>query len=434
MRTTAVLVTLAAAAAHAQMKAPRDVSGLDAIYPELDALYLDLHKNPELSGREEKTAAKMSERLRRLGYEVTTGVGGNGVVGVLRNGPGPTVLLRTELDALPVEEKTGLPYASKATATDPAGKTVPVMHACGHDVHMASWAGAAALLARGKDRWRGTLVMVGQPAEETVAGAKAMLADRFFERFPKPDFSVAIHDSSDLPAGRVAWIPGYALANVDSVDVTIFGRGGHGAKPETTVDPVVIAARTVLSLQTLVSREKDPLEPAVVTVGSIHGGNKHNIIPDEVHLQITVRSYTPQVRKQLLDGIARIAKAEAAAAAAPREPEIRTGEGANATFNDPAVTRRLGAMLARELGQDNVLEGKPEMVAEDFGEFGKAAGVPSVLLRVGAVEPGKYAAAQRSGAPLPSLHSATFAPDREPTIRTGATVLALSALELLGKR
>ena len=432
MRTA--VVAMLAAAAPAQPKAPRDALGLDAIYPELDALYLDLHKSPELSGREEKTAAKLADRLRRLGYEVTTGVGGTGVVGVLRNGSGPTVLLRTELDALPVEEKTGLPYASKVTSTDPTGKTVPVMHACGHDVHMASWTGAAALLARAKDRWRGTLVMVGQPAEETVAGAKAMLADRFFERFPKPDFSVAVHDSSDLPAGKVAWIPGYALANVDSVDVTLFGRGGHGAKPETTVDPVVIAARTVLALQTLVSREKDPLEPAVVTVGSIHGGNKHNIIPDDVHLQITVRSYTPQVRKQLLDGIARIAKAEAAAAAAPREPEIRTGEGANATFNDPAVTKRLGAMLARELGQENVVEGRPEMVAEDFGEFGKAAGVPSVLLRIGAVEPAKHASAKASGTPLPSLHSATFAPDREPTIRTGVTVLALSALELFGKR
>jgi amidohydrolase len=413
--------------------APAGLDGLEAISPELDALYLDLHKTPELSSREEKTAAKLADRLRRLGYQVTTGVGGTGVVGVLRNGTGPTVLLRTEMDALPVEEKTGLSYASKVTATDSAGKTVPVMHACGHDVHMASWTGAATLLARNKGRWRGTVVMVGQPAEETVQGARAMLADGFFARFPKPDFSLAVHDSSDLPAGKVAFVPGYALANVDSVDLTIFGRGGHGAKPETTVDPVVIAARTVLALQTLVSREKDPLEPAVVTVGSIHGGNKHNIIPDEVHLQITVRSYTAAVRKQLLDGIARIAKAEAAAAAAPRPPEIRTSEGANATYNDPAITKRLGAMLARELGQDNVIEGRPEMVAEDFGEFGKAAGVPSVLLRVGAVEPARYAAAKASGAALPSLHSATFAPEYQPAIRTAATALTLSALELLGK-
>ena len=429
MRTAAALL-LAAAASQSQ---PR-IEGLDALYPELDALYLDLHRSPELSSHEEKTAAKLADRLKRLGYEVTPRVGGTGVVGVLRNGSGPTVLLRTEMDALPVEEKTGLPYASTATATDPAGKTVPVMHACGHDVHMASWTGAAALLARSKARWSGTVVMVAQPAEETVGGAHAMLADGFLQRFPKPDFAVAVHDSSDLPAGTVAYVPGYALANVDSVDVTIFGRGGHGAYPHKTVDPVVIAARTVLALQTLVSREKDPLEPAVLTVGSIHGGTKYNIIPDDVHLQITVRSYTPQVRKQLLDGIARIAKAEAAAALAPREPEIRTGEGANATYNDPGLTRRLGAMLARELGKDSVIEGKPEMVAEDFGEFGKAAVAPSVMLRVGAVEKSKYEAAKKSGDPLPSLHSATFAPDREPTIRTATTVLTLSALELLAKK
>jgi amidohydrolase len=433
MRTTAAAtILLAASTAFAQGKT-RSIEGLDAIYPQLDALYLDIHKNPELSGGEEKTAAKLADQLQRLGYAVTTKVGGTGVVGVLRNGSGPTVLLRTELDALPVEEKTGLPYASKATAMDRAGKTVPIMHACGHDVHMASWTGAAMLLAQAKDRWRGTLVMVAQPAEETVQGAKAMLADGFLSRFPKPDFAVAVHDNADLPAGKVGYVSGYALANVDSVDLTIFGRGGHGAKPETTVDPIVIAARTILALQTLVSREKDPLEPAVLTVGSIHGGNKHNIIPDDVHLQMTVRSYTPEVRKQLLDGIARIAKYEAAAANAPREPEVRTSEGSNATYNDPALTKRLATMLARQLGADNVVERRPEMVAEDFGEFGRAAKVPSVTLAVGAVEPGKYAAAKAAGKPLPSLHSATFAPDREPTIRTATTTLVLSALELFQK-
>ncbi len=430
MHTAVLALLLVAAPGHST---PPAISGLDALYPQLDALYIDLHQNPELSGKETKTAAKLAERLRPLGYEVATSVGGTGVVGVLRNGKGPTVLLRTELDALPVEEKTGLPYASKATAKDPAGKTVPVMHACGHDVHMASWTGAATLLARGKDRWRGTVMMIAQPAEETVQGAKAMLADGLFSRFPKPDFAVAVHDKSDLPAGKVAFVPGYALANVDSVDMTLFGRGGHGAKPETTVDPIVMAARTVLALQGLVSREKDPLEPAVVTVGSIQGGFKHNIIPDQVHLQLTVRSYTPEVRKQLLDGIVRIAKAEAAVSMAPREPEVRFSEPANATYNDPPVTRRLAAMLARELGQQNVVEGKPEMIAEDFGEFGRAAGVPSVWLRVGTVEPARYAQAVQKGEPLPSLHSGTFAPDRERTIRTGATVLTLSALELLGK-
>jgi hippurate hydrolase len=266
------------------------IDGLDAIYPQLDALYLDLHQAPELAMHEEKTSARLAAELKKLGYEVTTGVGGTGVVGVLKNGKGPTVLLRTELDALPVEEKTGLPFASKATGVNPAGQTVPVMHACGHDAHMAAWTGTAALLARQKSHWRGTVLMIGQPAEEIVAGSRAMLADGLFTRFPKPDFAIAVHDSSDKPAGKVYYVPEYGMAGVDSVDVTIFGRGGHGAKPNATVDPVVIAARTVLAWQTLVSREKDPLDPAVLSVGSIHGGTRYNIIPDEVKLQLTVRA------------------------------------------------------------------------------------------------------------------------------------------------
>jgi hippurate hydrolase len=420
------------AASAARADAPdRGLAGLDEIYPKLDALYLDLHKDPELSMKEEKTAARLAIELKALGYDVTTGVGGTGVVGVLRNGAGPTVLLRTELDGLPIEEKTGLPYASTVKMIDVNGKTQPAMHACGHDIHMAGWTGAAALLARHKDLWRGTVVMVGQPGEEIVRGARAMLADGLFKRFPKPNFAIAVHDSSDEPAGKVLIVPGFGMASVDSVDLTLFGRGGHGAKPHTTVDPVLLAARTVLALQTLISREKDPLEPAVITVGSIHGGTKHNIIPDEVKLQITVRTYSPAVRKQLLDGIARIAKAEAASVNSPREPEIKVSESQDATYNDPALARRLEAALAQGLGKANVLEGKPEMVAEDFGELGKAAGVPSVLIRVGAVEPKKHAAAIAAGTPLPSLHSATFAPDRERTIRTDTSVLVLSVLELL---
>jgi hippurate hydrolase len=412
---------------------PAGLEGLDALYPQLDALYLDLHKSPELSGKEEKTAAKLADQLRKLGYEVTTGVGGTGVVGVLRNGKGPTVLVRTELDALPIEEKTGLPYASQVTTTNASGQSVPVMHACGHDVHMSPWVGAAALLARDKARWRGTLVMVGQPAEETVMGAQAMIKDGLVTRFPKPDYCLAVHDSHDAPSGKVMVTPGYALANVDSVDVSIFGKSGHGAHPEATVDPIVIAARTVLALQTLVSREKDPFEPAVLTVGSIHGGTKYNIIPDEVKLQITLRTYKPEVRKMFLDGIARIAKAESAASNAPKEPVVKVAESANATYNDPALSKRLLSMLGRELGAANVGEWHPEMVAEDFGELCKAAGSPSVQLRIGAVEPAKFEAAMKSGTPLPSLHSSGFAPDRERTIKTGASTLTLSALELLGK-
>ena len=423
MKPISAALLFVALSARAETARP-SLPGLDALYPALDALYLDLHRHPELSLHEGKTALKLASQLSAAGYQVTPGVGGTGVVGVLRNGQGPTVLLRTELDALPVEEKTGLPYAS----------TVPgVMHACGHDVHMSAWTGAATLLAQGKDKWRGTVVMVGQPAEETVQGARAMLADGLFKRFPKPDFSLAVHDSSDAPAGRVMVIPGFAMANVDSVDITIFGRGGHGAKPETTIDPIPIAARTVLALQTIISREKDPQEPAVITVGSIHGGSKHNIIPDEVKLQLTVRTYKPEVRAQLLAAIARVAKGEALAAGATREPLVTTSEGQSATYNDPAVTRRIGAALARDLGQENVVEGRPDMVAEDFGEFGKAAGVPSVLLRFGAVEPARYEAAIKAGTPLPGLHSSTFVPDRERAIKSGATILTLAALELLGK-
>ena len=409
------------------------IAGVDQIYPHLDALYIDLHKNPELSSHEEKTAAKMADELRKLGYEVTTGVGGTGVVGVLLSGKGPTVLVRTELDALPIEEKTGLPYASHVTATDPNGKTVPVMHACGHDIHMSSWVGAATLLAQEKDRWRGTLVMVGQPAEETVKGAEAMIKDGLVKRFPKPDYCVAVHDSHDAPAGKVMVTPGYALANVDSVDVTLFGKSGHGAHPEATVDPIVIAAKTVLGWQTLVSREKDPFDPVVLTVGSIHGGTKYNIIPDSVALQITLRTYKPEVRKLMLEGIARIAKAESVAANSPKEPIVKVAESANATYNDPALSKRLLSMLGRELGEQNVSEWHPEMVAEDFSELCKAAGSPGVQLRIGAVEPAKFAQAQKTGETLPSLHSSGFAPDRERTIKTGVEVLTLSALELLAK-
>ena len=406
---------------------------LDSIYPDLDALYRDLHQHPELSSREVNTAAKLAERMRQLGYEVQTGVGGNGVVAVLKNGAGPAVLIRTDMDALPVEEKTGLPYASKATSPDPAGKIVPVMHACGHDVHMTSWIGAATLLAQAKDRWRGTVIFIGQPAEETVAGAKGMLEAGLLKRVPKLDFTLAIHDNADLPSGKVGIVHGYTLANVDSVDVTIFGKSGHGAWPHKTVDPIVIAARTVVALQTLVSRETNPLDPAVVTVGSIHGGTKYNIIPDDVHLQLTVRSYKPEVRKHLLEGIGRIAKAEAAAAGAPKEPVVSIAESTNATYNEPKLIDRLASALSTQLGAANVVDVDPVMGAEDFGEYGRAAGTPSAFIWVGAVEPARFEKAQATGETLPPLHSSLFAPDRERTLRTGVTTLVVSALELLGK-
>jgi amidohydrolase len=409
--------------------------GLDAAYPSLDALYRDLHQNPELSLHEEKTAAKLAARLRTLGFDVTEHVGGTGIVGVLRNGKGPTVLVRTELDALPVKEATGLPYASTATYKDETGTLLPVMHACGHDVHMTSWVGAATLLANSKDTWRGTLLFVGEPAEELGRGANMMVADGFLKRFPHPDFSIAVHDSGFYAAGTVALVSGFAHANVDMVDITIYGKGGHGALPQLTIDPIVIAARTVVTLQTIVAREVNPLDPAVVTVGSIHGGTKHNIIPDEVKLQLTVRSYKAEVQKQLLSAIERIAKAEALAARAPKEPAVVVlkEQSALALYNDPKLTERLATALRRGLGDAAVVEGQPIMASEDFGVFGRAAGVPSVYIFLGAAEPAALAKAQLAGTAVPGIHSALFAPDRVPTLRTGISALTLSALELLGK-
>jgi hippurate hydrolase len=415
-----------------QSAVPPVQEAIASIYPDLERLYKDLHQTPELSLHEEKTAAKMAERLRALGFEVTTGVGGHGVVAILRNGKGPTVMVRADMDALPVQEKTGLPYASKVTAKDDSGETVPVMHACGHDVHMTSWVGAATILSKQKDRWRGTLMMIAQPAEEKGNGALRMLEDGLFTRFPKPDFAIALHDTPEGPAGKIAYTPGYALASVDSVDIAIFGKGGHGAYPHRTVDPIVIAARFVTALQTIVARENDPLDPAVVTVGSIHGGTKHNIVPDEVKLQLTVRSYKEEVRKRLLSGIERIARAEAEAAGAPKPPEMKVTEGTPATLNDPALSKRLAAAFAKAFGAENVVETPPVMGGEDFSEYGRA-GVPAVIFWIGAANPAKFAAAKAAGESLPSLHSPLFAPEPEPTVKTGVASLVVGARELLGK-
>jgi amidohydrolase len=427
-------LVLAASIAAAQSPPPGNsaLEPLPALMPDLEKLYLDLHQSPELSWHEEKTSAKMAERLRALGYRVTTGLAGHGVVGILENGAGPTVMLRTDLDALPVEERTGLPYASKVRTKDDDGNDVPVMHACGHDVHMSSWIGAATLLARGRSLWRGTVMLVGQPAEEKGNGAAAMLKDGLFTRFRKPDYAIGLHDTPGMPAGKLAVTSGYAYANVDSVDVRIFGRGGHGALPYTTVDPIVIAARTIVALQTLVSRENSPFDPAVVTVGSIHGGTKHNIIPDEVKLQLTVRSYKDEVRKRLLAGIERIARAEAAAAGAPKPPGVTVVDGTASVYNDPAVAKRLLAAFARAFGPQNVAEGKPFMVSEDFSEYGRA-GVPSVDFDLGAAEPHRFEAAQKGGPPMPSLHSSEWAPDYPAAIRMGASSLTVAALEFLGE-
>jgi hippurate hydrolase len=403
---------------------------VDTIYPQLQALYRDLHAHPELSAHETGTSAKLAGRLKELGYDVTTGVGGTGLVGVLKNGTGPTVALRVALAALPVVENTGLPFASQVKTKDAVGAEVGVMHACGHDAHMAAWIGTATLMARDRKSWRGTLVLVGQPAEEIGVGAQAMMADGLLKRFPRPDFALAIHDDARRLAGEIGISGGPILTNADSLDMTVYGRGGHGARPEATIDPVLIASRIVVTLQSVVAREMNPLDPAVITVGSIHGGTKHNIIPDEVKLQLTVRSFDEPVRMKLLAAIDRIAKAEAQAAGAERMPTIKRTIVAQAMSNDPALAARLQKALLRQLGPDQVKDEKPEMVSEDFTEW-SLAGVPSVMMRIGAVPQDKYDAAMKNDAPLPSLHSSRFAPDAEPTIKAAIAAEVLSLRELL---
>ena len=400
-------------------------------------LYQQLHAKPELSFHEKQTAKTLSKELRRLSFKVTEQIGGHGLVAVMKNGDGPTVLLRADMDALPIQEQTGKPYASKVTTTDEDGNTVPVMHACGHDVHMTVFIGTARKLVAEKDQWRGTLVMIGQPAEERGAGARAMLADGLFERFPLPDYNLALHVNANLPAGTIGYTPGYALASVDSVDIAVHGIGGHGAYPHTTRDPVVLSAQIINSLQTLVSREIAPVEPGVVTVGSIHGGTKHNIIPDRVDLQLTVRAYSEATRQTLLGGIQRIAEGQAQAAGLPQDkwPTVTIKDEATpSTYNDPELVQRLLPSFTHELGAEQVRELPPVMGGEDFSQYGRTKhDIPSLLFWLGAVEPEKYAEAQASGSALPSLHSPFFAPDADKTIATGVQVMSAAARTLLDK-
>ena len=435
-----VIPLLLGFAVSAQDAAIRDAvrSRVDAEYPALSELYQHLHANPELSLHEAKTSARLADELRRAGYDVTPRVGNHGIVAVSKNGAGPTVLVRADMDALPVKEQTGLPFASKVTTKDDAGNDVPVMHACGHDMHMTALVGVARVLAQMKDRWQGTLVLIGQPAEERGGGASAMLKDGLFIRFPKPDFCLALHDSAELAAGTLGYTPGFAMANVDSVDITVRGLGGHGAHPDKTKDPVVLAAQIVLALQTIVSRERDPLEPAVVTVGSIHGGTKHNIIPDEVKLQLTVRSYTDEVRTQTLAAIQRIARGQAIAAGIPDDhlPVVNVeAEFTAATYNDPKLTERLVGVFNGWFGTTNVLQRKPSMGGEDFGDYGRTEHkIPICMFSVGGVKPEALKESARTGKPLPSLHSSLWAPDAEPTIKTGITAMTAAVLELMGKK
>ena len=417
---------------------------IDQQMPSILDSYKKLHAAPELSYFEEKSSAWVAGELRQAGFEVTDHFGKYpdpklkpyGVVAVLRNGSGPVVLVRTDLDALPVQEATGLPYSSHVRATNEMGQDVPVMHACGHDIHMSVFVATARVLAQLRKQWHGTLIMIGQPAEERGAGAKAMLAGGLYEKFPRPDFAIGLHDNATLATGKIGWVSGPALASVDSVDVTIFGRGGHGAYPHTTIDPVVLAAETVLAWQTIVSREISPLDPAVVTVGSIHGGTKHNIIPDEVKLQLTVRAYKREVRDHIIEAIGRIARGIASTRGLPADRlpvvSVEEAESIPSTINDPKLVERLVTAWNKALGPANVQPMEPVMGGEDFGLYALPDhSIPAMQLWVGAVDPQKADAGARGEIVLPSLHSALFAPVPEPTIRTGTRAMVSAVLDLM---
>ena len=413
--------------AHAELDVARLKPAIEASvesdYPKLDALYKDIHAHPELAFQEEKTAAKLAAEMRALGFEVTEKVGKTGLVALYKNGAGPTIMVRTELDALPMEEKTGLPYASH-DKTNWNGRETFVAHSCGHDIHMASWIGAATTLVGLKDQWHGTLMFIAQPAEEIGSGAKAMLADGLFTRFPKPDVGFALHDGAGA-YGTIAYRVGIGSSNSDSLFVKFHGRGGHGAAPQTTIDPVMIAARFVVDLQSVISREKDPTEFGVVSIGAIHGGTAENIIPDDVSLYGTIRSFKPEVRTKMLAGIERTAKEAAAMSDAPA-PDIVIKEGAKAVMNDPAVVATAEKVLKSAFG-DNFRTSPPGTPSEDYSEF-VIAGVPSMFFNIGVYDPERVAAARDGGAPLPSNHSPLFAPVPKPTIETGVTAMTLAVL------
>ncbi len=429
--------------------APAQQQSIDALVdrelPQLVSTYKMLHAAPELSHFEVKTSAFVAEQLRSFGFTVTERVGkydrpqftSYGVVAIMKNGEGPTVLVRTDLDALPVEEKNDVPYASKVKTKNDTGQEVSVMHACGHDVHVTSLLGTAKVLSALKDQWRGTLVLIGQPAEETGDGAKAMMTDGLYTRFPKPDFVLGLHDNADYEAGKIVYVPGYAMASATSIDLTVRGLGGHGSKPEATKDPVVLASQIILALQTIVSRENSPLDPAVVTIGSIHGGAKRNIIPDEVVLQITVRTYKEEVRQRVVASIERIAKGVALAAGVPedRAPIIKVieSESVPALYNDPKLTDRVTGAISKAIGSENVLQVAPIMASEDFGYFSLDKQIPSAYFWLGAIEPSRVEASRKSGKPLPSLHSSLFQPQPEPTLRNGVRAMTAAVLDLMKK-
>ncbi|KTE08904.1 peptidase M20 [Sphingopyxis sp. H115] len=434
-----ILWTGAAALALAMPASAQSLRGeVDKQMPSLMAIYKDLHANPELSFMEVRSAGILAAEARKLDFKVTEKVGGTGVVAVMENGPGPVVMVRADMDGLPVTEQTGLPGASKVRVTTEEGVETGVMHACGHDTHMTAWIGVARLMAANKAKWSGTLVMIGQPAEERGAGARMMLEDGLYTRFPKPQYALAFHDAAQFPAGKIGYTPGYALANVDSVDIAVKGVGGHGAYPQTTKDPIVLASRIVGALQTLVSREISPLDSAVVTVGSFHAGAKHNIISDEAKLQLTVRSYTDEVRDHLLEGIARIAKGEAIAAGMPDDKmpvvTVQREEYTPATFNTPDFTEEMATFLKAGFGDDRVVQMPPVMGGEDFGRFGREdKSIKSLIVWVGGVPQAEYDAAKKDGRTLPSLHSPFWAPDAPAVISTATEALTAMTMKLMPK-
>lgn len=428
-----LLVLCSAVATAQQSSAASDSAAwVEENMDHIAKLYIHLHMHPELSFKEIETGKRIGDEFRKAGFDTTNNVGGHGVVGILRNGAGPTVMLRADLDALPLKEITGVDYASTVETKNDDGTDTGVMHACGHDIHMTNLVATAQYLAANKDKWSGTLMVIGQPAEERGGGATAMLKDGLFKRFPKPDFALALHVSSDLATGKVGVRAGYAMANVDSVDITMKGRGGHGSAPHTTIDPVMLAAELVVSLQTLVSREIKPLDPAVVTVGSIHGGTKHNIIGDECKLQLTVRSYKDEVRRKLLDGIKRKAEAVAAGANAP-EPEVKFSEGTPSLFNNEELAARVIPVFEKVLGENNIRRDEPFMGGEDFSQYGRA-GVPIFMYRLGSVNARRLNQYKMAGKLPPSLHSGLYYPDFQEALTTGITTMSAAAMELMKRK
>ena len=439
---TLVALIVAPLPAMAQTAAPASdlAASAQRQLPALTETYKHLHRNPELSHHEEKTSALIASELRKLGYTVTERVGkypdgsqAYGVVAILQNGAGPRVLIRTDMDALPVEEKTGLDYASTVRATNAQGQDVGVMHACGHDIHMTVLLGVAREMAERRNQWHGTLMLIGQPSEEMIDGARAMLADGLYERFGRPDFILSEHDSNDVAAGSISIKGGPLLASSTGVYVTMRGVGGHGSRPEAGKDPIVLAAEFVLVAQTIVSRQIDPQQPAVLTVGTIHGGTKNNIIPDEVQLGISLRSYSPAVRDAIVADIRRTAKGLAESYGVPgdRMPVVTLGETTPETYNDPALAERLRAAATTALGKDRVEDAKAVMGSEDVGLFTLDGKIPGVMYWLGAADPGKLAESRKSGTALPSPHSALFAPVYAPAIKTGVTAMTAMALDLL---